>query len=606
MKKLIFGVFVLLVALTFLLMIYLKHPVMLPESKAAELVPADTVALLQFTDLQRSSDRFKETALYKIAHEPEVVAFLQKPRSKVPHDPKVEQDWAQAKKIEPKEAFVALTTISGSIPKFVAGFDYKGTRTDALALVTDLRSRLKDAFPAGKSDIVKSDTYEIETYEYNDVLIASVLKEHWFFVSNDMELLKSTLGRLAGKIDARTSLRDVAAYKSSLSKLPGSSDALLYVQPQSMVERLTTLISLSNPNFNMKEFDALKQIQAVSAGMKLDGANIRDAICILKPRKARASTMACNSLSLTSSQTLLYYAAVLNLAGNAPKLPDPSLDSTGILTILNALSQALQSEGLTFADFKAAFGPEISSIVDWPPGAMQPGLLLSIDVKDKAKAQKFVDTLTGGQAGLSSLAKQEIDGVPYYSFPSETAGFVSVAPALALTDKALVFGLSFDSVKSAVDQAKSGNARLDKSASYREAVGSVEKPTGAFGYIDAKALFERIYGLASNTVKMLAIFNPHANDYADLNKLPTTETISKHLTPIVYSMSADENGWLIESTGPVTFNQVAFGMGAGFGIAAFEKQSQVGATQRIPASPVTPPPPSASPAIPANPVPTIP
>ncbi len=59
---------------------------------------------------------------------------------------------------------------------------------------------------------------------------------------------------------------------------------------------------------------------------------------------------------------------------------------------------------------------------------------------------------------------------------------------------------------------------------------------------------------------MLALFNPHVGDYGDLNKLPAAEVISKHLGPIVYSQSTDENGLLIESAGPVTFTEVFVGV----------------------------------------------
>jgi hypothetical protein len=109
---------------------------------------------------------------------------------------------------------------------------------------------------------------------------------------------------------------------------------------------------------------------------------------------------------------------------------------------------------------------------------------------------------------------------------------------------------------------------------------------------------------------MMALFNPHANDYGDLSKLPAAEVISKHLSPIVYSQSSDENGYLIESTGPVTFTDLLLGLGAGVGFAA---RSQLQALQpQVPAfapgAPATPspsqpdtaptPPPQTAPATP--------
>jgi len=567
MKKSIVSVFIFLLAVVLLLMIYLKRTTTLAESKASELLPGDTVAVLEVSDLQRSAARWKETALCKIIQEPEVQAFLEKPESKIPGNQQVEEKLAGAQKLGAKELFFAVTTIAGNMPKFVAGFDYTGERSDAEALVAGLKTQLKTNFPAGKSDIEKYGESEIETFDFNDMRIASVFKGHWFFASDDLDLLKSTLDRLDGKADVNTSLRQNSAYKTSILKLPQSSDVSWFVQPQTLADRLVTLMSVSDPSFDPKRLDGLKKIQAISGGVKLDGEKIRDAIYVFQPGRGAEPLMARNSLAFTTPDTLFYYAAVLNMAG-APKLPDPSLDSTGILRTLDSLRQALESAGLTYGDFEDSFGPEVGVMVDWPASAMQPSLLLTLDVKNSAKAQKFIETLVGGQAGFPAWAKQDIAGTHYYSLPQQAAGIVPVTPVLALTDKALLFGPAFESVQNAVQQAKAGGVGLDKSAGFQAAVNTVGKPSKALVYIDGKALFEKVYNLVINPLKIMAMFNPHANDYADISKLPATETISRHLSPIIYSQSTDADGILMESSGPVTLSQTAFALGVGGGIAA--------------------------------------
>jgi len=223
---------------------------------------------------------------------------------------------------------------------------------------------------------------------------------------------------------------------------------------------------------------------------------------------------------------------------------------------------------------------------------LQPSVLLNLDVRDNAKARKFVDAFANGQ--VTPWAQQEIDGVRYYSLPQESAGIIPLAPVLGLTDKALLFGLSFDSVQKAVQSAKSGDARLDKQADFKAASDLVSKPTGMFGYIDSKQLFEKVYGFASTYLKAMALFNPHAGDYADLSKLPSTEAVSKHLSPIVYSMGTDDKGTLVESAGPVTFNQALFALAAGAGW-KFSTQPKAyampsGGTPSVPQLPSKPPP----------------
>ena len=588
MKKTIFIFLAVVLAITLLALIYLKRPVVLGDSRAAEFLPGDTVALFQVTDLQRSRARWKETALYKIAHEPEVIAFLEKPKSKIPQNSATQDKLDKVRNLEVKEAFVGITAITDKIPKFVAGFDYKGKKADAEALIADLKKELKSQFPAGKSDIVKYADVEIETFQTDDVLIATCFKHHWFFASDDLDTLKATMDRLDGKGDAKASLRENAEFKAAVAKLPDGADAICFVQPKTIADRFGALLAISNPSFDAKQLDELKKIRAVSAGMKFDGEKIRDAVYILKPGGIKQSSLARNSLAFTSPETLFFFATALNLSG-APKLPNPALDATGILTALSAIQGVMEQQGLTYADFAASFGPELGAVVDWPSGAMQPSLLLSLDVRDGAKAQKFTDVLASGQAGFAAWAKQDIDGAHYYSMPQTSLGIVPIAPVLALNDKALVFGLGLEPVQKAVQDARGGANRLDKKGDFKTAAGTVSNPTGAFGYIDSKALFEKVYGVASNTLKMMAMFNPHANDYADLSKLPSTEAISKHLSPIVYSQSTDENGTLMESSGPVTFNQTIFGLGAGAGVASFGYYNKQQTQAIPPPSMATPP-----------------
>jgi hypothetical protein len=565
MKKLAIGTFVLLLVLVFLALVYLKRPVVLGDSVSPGLVPGDAVAFVQIPDLQRTRERWGHTALYQIVHEPEVQAFLAKPKSKLPQDQHLQDDWDKFHKIDPKEGFLAVTAVTDKLPKFVAGFDYKGAKNDAADLANEWKEKLKSAYPSGKSDIVQYDSGEIETFQFEGNTVATTFRNHWFFVADDVDLLKATLDRLAGKGSGPV-LRDDADYKSSVAKLPAESDGVLFIQPKTLVDRFVTLIAISDPAIDTKQLDEWKKVQAVSAGVKLDGEKIRDAVFIKEPIAAGAPAMARNSFAFTTPDTLLYFATLLHL-DTAPRLPDPALDNTGVLAAIQLLVQSVQSKGLTYDDFKSTFGPEFGLVVDWPGGVIQPSPLFALDVRDAAKAGKFVDALTDGSSGLSAWGKQVIDGVPYYALPQESAGLIAVNPVVAITDKALLFGLSLDSVQQAVQNGKSATPKIDKSAGFQASSALVGKPAGAFGYIDSKALFEKVYGVASSTLKVMAVFNPHASDYADLSKLPSTEAISKHLSPIVYSQSTDADGVLVESVGPVTFNEAAFAVGLGGALA---------------------------------------
>jgi hypothetical protein len=545
----------------------IRRPPLPGDAVADTLLPGDTVAFLQIGDLPRTRLRWRETALYKIAHEPEVAAFLERPRSKIPRNAQADGALEKLRAIDAKEIFLAVTSLNEKVPKFIAGFDYKGRRGDASVLVAELKERVKSEFPSGRADIVKYGDVEIETFAANETTFGFAFKNRWLFVSDDLELLKSTLERLDGKSDGKGTLRENAAFKTAQGKMPRSADVFAFAQTQVFIERLLLLLSSSNLNVDAKQIEELKKIQAVAMATKLDGEKIRDAFFVLKPGGEKSPPMAMNSLAFTSPQTLFYYATAFQL-GAAPRLPDPSLDTTGVLQALASLRLSLENQGLGFEDFKAAFGPEFGVVIDWTAGAMQPTPLLVLDVKDAARAQKFVEALTNGQAGFPAWARQDFDGTHFYSMPPGSAGLLPITPVLAVTDKAVLFGLDSDALRKTIQRIKSDEPHLDKGGDFIASENSVATPSAAFGYIDSKALFENVYGIGSNALKMMALFNPRIGDYADMSKLPPAETISKHLGPVVYSQSSDADGLLVESVGPVTFNQAVFGAAVGAGAAA--------------------------------------
>jgi hypothetical protein len=59
---------------------------------------------------------------------------------------------------------------------------------------------------------------------------------------------------------------------------------------------------------------------------------------------------------------------------------------------------------------------------------------------------------------------------------------------------------------------------------------------------------------------MAAAFLPAITRSVDLDKLPSPEVITKHLSPIVSSQRYDRDGYVAESLGPITLDQAAIGL----------------------------------------------
>jgi hypothetical protein len=464
--------------------------------------------------------------------------------------------------VVPGEAFIAVTSIEGNEPRFLAGFSFLGRKTDVETLLAEPRAEMKSAFPAGKSDVVLQGKTEIETFTHGDTTIGETFREGWYLVSNDMELLRRTIDA-AGEGLGTKALGANDLYRKSTARLPADGEMVLFAQVGSLTERLISLLVASGQAPDPKQVSELKKIQAIAWGTKFEDALMRDTLFILSPGNAVEPPLAQSALALSSPDTFLTYAAALPAK---VELSDSSLALAALVPNFGALQKSLADKGLKLNDFSKAFGPEFGTLANWTKDIPQPSALLTMDVRDAATAKGFVEAFTGGIGGSAAWGHEDRDGVAFYQSPP-AQGLVSVTPTLALTDHYLVMGFSQPDVLGGLAQIKTGKAAIAANPGFAQASKQVGTPTSGFGYLDLKTLVERSYGTMRPVLAMSLAFAPDSAKYIDAGKLPSTEAISKHLSPTVYSQSVSTDGTLIESVGPLTFNQV-FGVTVGGAIAA--------------------------------------
>jgi len=613
MKKIFVGFFILVAAIS-VAFVFLKKA-STHRSRAADLVPAETIFFANFPDLHRTAARWPQTALALIWAEPEMQKFLEKPRSKAPGMKIWQKKLDQIVQVAPGEAFFAVTSIDGPQPKMIAGFSFSGRKADVAALLAEPHNALKAAWPAGKSDLATYGGTEIETFTYQNQTVAESFRGDWYFVSNDLDLLHSTMDASSRESNPNSlSAQDI--FKQATAPLPAARDSLLFTQLGALSERLLSLMAASGQAVNTKEIADLKKIRAIAWGTKIEGSQMRDAIFLLCPGEKPKEAMPLNGAVLTAPETVLYY--VMGVPAKT-ELPKYAMALSAFIPGLQGMDGALAAHGLASSDFGKAFGPEFGTVMDWKPDTMQPSTLFALDVRDAAKAKGFADAFTSGSPGGVEWGRQESGGVTIYQAPSE--GILALSPTIALTDRFFVIGLSPETARQGLARLKKGQAAILQNSAYQTAVKSVNPPTAGFGYLDLKSLFERSYGTFRPYVAILLAFSPEAGKYLDATKLPGTESISKHLGPCVYSQSDSAEGTLMESTGPLTFHQVLIGSFGGALTAAFPMienamagglkldpsllQMKPGspAAPALPAAPATPtaPAPPASPAPPVNP-----
>jgi hypothetical protein len=278
--------------------------------------------------------------------------------------------------------------------------------------------------------------------------------------------------------------------------------------------------------------------------------------------KLENTTLTRSSLSLGTKETFLYLAILLNLGERMDTLNQAAaLAGTKVF-------QALNDSGITAADWKAAFGLELETLASWPSSAHWPSLLLTVPLADPTKAGKIVEALLrADENGL--WTPTEKDGIRYFSKQS-AASLVTITPTIALSDRILIVGLDPTSVEEAVKRARGNSSELADSQAYKAADRLLPAPTNFFAYVDTAQLYSRLDASLRPMLLMAAAFVPAIGGSIDPSKLPASEVITKHLSPIVSSQRYDGDGYVAESIGPITLDQlgIAVAILSSFGAAA--------------------------------------
>ncbi len=415
--------------------------------------------------------------------------------------------------------------------------------------------------------------------------IATAYDPPWFFAATDV----SELERLLDRADRRGSSEDNRldkddAYRAAISHRPSNSVAFFYFQPKAFSQRLAELRAAVGSTPAPSDGTLLEKMRCIAGSMRFENGKIHDIVFLGMPKLEQATTLTRSSQSLGTKETFLYLAMLLNLGEKMD-----TLNQVAAFAGTKAF-QALSDSGITDADWKAAFGIELGALADWPSNAHWPSLFVTLPVRDPAKAGKILDALLRGDEE-GSWAETEKGGVRYFSKQS-VASFVAITPTIALSDRILIFGLNPVSVEEALKRGASGSSEFADSQTYKTAVGLLPAPTNFFAYIDTALLYSRLDASLRPMLLMAAAFVPAVAASIDPGKIPAAEVITKHLSPIVSSQRYDGDGYIAESIGPITLDQLGIGIAilSGFGASARQTGWSPAPTAAPPASSPSPTP----------------
>ena len=517
------------------------------------LLPRGTVLLMHVPDFNATHDRWHQSDVYRIYQEPTVQDFLRKPLSRLPDKSTASEMLGQIKRVAPKDAFFALTRADQSSWTFVAGLEIRGNQGDAENLIDGWRGKLR----GGARATVEYQRHKIDRMTLESFTLFSTYSGHWFFAANDLDELKALLDRADRRNrDRGNVLQTSETYRAAMAHMPANYDAMVYFQPRTFAQQLQQLRAAVGSTIVPGGQTIIEQIRSVCGTMRFEDGKIRDSIFVGIPRGENVPPINRSSLALGSGDTFFYLATLLNIGDKLDTLSQ----APGLSDRLQKLFQTFRDNGIKAGDWKAAFGAEFSLLADWAENKRWPSVVLSLPVLDGARAQKIVDVAMRADED-SSWLRTEKNGVRYFSMQSP-ATLISVAPAIALSDRMLMAGLDSGSVEEAVKRSQSSTSGLASLQTYKSGARAVPPPTNFFAYIDTALLYNRLDATLRPILLMAAAFAPHVNDSVDLAKIPEAQVITRHLSPIVDSQRYDRDGYVAESVGPITFNGATIGLAA--------------------------------------------
>jgi len=518
----------------------------------ARLLPENTAFYAALPDVPRTALRWPKTTLAKIGAEPEVKEFLAKTKDALTKNPGTHEAGDILWKLKPGRFFAAALPGEGASLHPLLGFQYWGGQKSFDEAMARLRQQI-----AGGAHVEPTrenhHNVEIQTLSLPDgTTLCSATLNRWGLLANNPEALKSVLDQMAGR-GSRPSLAENPRFNEAFTKLPAAPDFLAFLQTAPLLDALLEAGKPLSAQVDNDQIEMVRAAQAVAFAFKLDGANFRDAVFVLRPAPPDLGQLQHSGLSLTSPATLGYFSFLLQFEALA-KLPAYS-------TLLRQYLSTMSDGTDPLTRLTKTLGREVSLAMSWPEGRMIPEFLAAVSVKDPAQASEF---LREAAAIFPESTRTKTGEAVLYSFPTLRSAFLD--PTLGLSDNLLVAGLSPDAVEGAF-QRGSGSSTIKDTPAFAGVLPAFQSANECFGFINTRGLFERVFPLVRQVAMFGSSLLPGSSQWVDLKKLPQTETIAQHLTPITYAQTRLPNGYLIESSGPITMNQAALaaaGAGAAF------------------------------------------
>ena len=524
MKKVVIGLVIVGVLILAGVMVFKRSG---GPSQAASLAPADSVVFANVPNIPLMGFRWTRTALARIAAEPEMRAFMEKPLAKFKESSANVEGGKILSELKPGNIYFAATSQSEEDFRGILGIQFWGKRADFDNAVAKLRASL----PAASGEPMREEHRGIEiiTTKHGDLVLQTTAAGRWGFLSNDPALIKDAIDRATGNSPA-PGLAANPNFLKVITELLPEPDFLVFLQPEKAVDGLLAAGRSMGATAIPEQAELLKSTEAAGGAWKIDGEIFRDAFIVLRPGSSQpAAPLAHEAMALTTPETTIFANFVLNfsaLPGWVESLAEGYPE----------ISQTLAPITRLVAD---GYGPECAIISTWAEGAMFPSPQLAMKVK--TPDSNLVSQIPG--ASVQTIGNQQVQVIP--------SSYTSIAAAQ--NQSFLLFGTD---PKTVAESLETHSKTLQDSPLFRDARSAYRNSNEGFCFIDTRTVFERTYGSLLPGIQMSAALLPQLNNQIDVAKLPKPETLGQHLPPIVFSQMHTADGIRLESSGPLSVSQL--------------------------------------------------
>jgi len=353
----------------------------------------------------------------------------------------------------------------------------------------------------------------------------------------------------------RGSLAQDAGFRRACGKVAGADVVQLYVNVNGFRSKLGPLMP---PEFlDLAGLFGVSSVNGLYVALKTEGSIGKEVIYLdapgektglLKILAPGASPM--KALEYAPRDTAYFLSLKIDPVGafrEAEKLAG-AVEPGAVGEIRQGLARANQELGFDIlGDFAASLGGEIS-LFAWTPagGAPLPSFALLVGLEDRRKFESCLETILA-KAG-SGLEKKSLpfEGteIRYFQIPG-----VPVVPSYMATDDGLLVASAPNIVKELVQRRKRGDETLARNPEFVAARKAMVGGASLFEYLDVRPFVGMVYGMASMALPGLS--QQMQGIPIDFALLPTTDTITRHLSPTLGGYVADKDGLLLESRGPL-------------------------------------------------------